>query len=53
MLTDKELYEIKGGAINATMLNAIARIIGVFYEIGEAVGSSIRRITSKNRCKVS
>ena len=53
MLKEEELLNIKGGAINATLVNALARIIGVFYEIGEAVGSSIRRITSKNRCKVS
>jgi hypothetical protein len=53
MLKEEELLNIKGGAINATLVNALARIIGVFYDIGEAVGSSIRRITSKNRCKVS
>ena len=50
---EEELLNIKGGALNATLVNALARIIGVFYEIGEAIGSSVRRKKKKNRCKVS
>ena len=49
-LQNNELYSIKGGAFNYTMLNAIARIASTMYSIGQAVGSAVRRITSKKYC---
>ncbi len=49
-LKEIELYEIKGGAVSATLLNSMARIISTVLELGRTVGSSIRRIYSKNYC---
>jgi len=52
MLTSEELLTIKGGAASASMLNSIARIIDTLYTIGQAVGSSIRRLLGKKVCKI-
>lgn len=49
-LEEKDLYEIKGGGVSATLLNSVARIISTVLELGRTVGSSIRRIYSKNYC---
>ena len=49
-LENKELYSIKGGAINYTMLNTIARIASTIFSIGQAVGSAVRRATSRRYC---
>ncbi len=45
-----ELYQIKGGAITATLFNSIARLINTVLDLGRTVGSSIRRIYSRNYC---
>ena len=50
VLNNEALYEMKGGAINATMINAAARIISTILDLGRTVGSSIRRLFSKNYC---
>ena len=34
----EELYKINGGAINYTMLNAIARAATAIFTIGQAIG---------------
>lgn len=49
-LHSQELLEIKGGAITATLLNALARVVNSIIEIGKMVGSSIRRISTKTYC---
>ena len=49
-LENKELYNVKGGAINYTMLSAIARVASTIFSIGQAVGSAVRRATSKRYC---
>jgi len=51
-LTNEELFQIKGGSnlLTATFLNAAARCLNVFLDIGRAIGSSIRRIYSGNIC---
>lgn len=49
-LTKEELYEINGGGITATMLNAFARAFNTVLEFGRTVGTAIRRISSKNYC---
>lgn len=53
MLTNEELIKVKGGSISATMLNAISRLIESLLNLGQLVGSSIRRSVSKNYCKLS
>ena len=49
-MKNSELINITGGAISSTLLNSLARLIGVFFEIGQVVGSSIRRIKNNNKC---
>lgn len=50
-LNDLELYEINGGfSINATFINAIARIVTTILDVGRSIGSSIRRYKTKNMC---
>ena len=51
-LTNKELNEVSGGGITATFLNAISRLMSTVYNIGYAVGSTIRRISSGKMCRL-
>ena len=49
-LNDNELFELKGGSISATYLNAIARSALFLLELGRTLGTAIRRGFSKNYC---
>lgn len=49
-LQDKELVNIVGGAVSATMLNAIARVITTLVELGRIIGSGISRVKNNNYC---
>ncbi len=49
-LNEVELYEVKGGAITATFLNAVSRAVSTILTLGQTVGTAIRRIYSKNYC---
>ena len=53
-LTRQELLDVKGGAVtvSATLINALARGISVLFELGKAVGSSIRRAITKTTCSL-
>ena len=53
-LKDNELYEIEGGAINwsGTFINAITSAGKLIYNIGQALGSSLRRIVGGNYCSL-
>ena len=52
-MTNIELYKIKGG-INASSLNAVARIINSILSIGQMIGSAIKRKLKggSNTCSV-
>lgn len=50
-LTKKELHSISGGAITASLLNALSRAISTTLNLGQVIGSAIRRALSKNYCK--
>ena len=51
-MTDKELYEISGGAsISASLLNSLARGIDTIYNLGRAFGTAIQMIVSRKICK--
>ena len=51
-LKNDELKMIKAGAgVTASFINAIMSGINSFLDIGRYLGSSIRRISSKNYCK--
>jgi len=47
---NRELIKINGGAINATWLNSMARLISIVIDVGKMIGTSFRRITGKNYC---
>ena len=49
-LTNRELKNIKGGALSAAFLNALARASATILDIGRSIGSSIRRAFTKNFC---
>ena len=53
VLTNEELLNISGGGITATFLNSVSRVMETLYKLGQSVGSSIRRVTAKNYCKLS
>ena len=53
MMTDEYLNSVIGGAasnVNASLLNSIARVLGIVIEAGRAVGSAIRYAISKKHC---
>ena len=48
-LNNQELTKIKGG-FSSAMLNAILRGASLLYNMGQAVGSAIRRSLTRNYC---
>lgn len=53
LLKEEELLKVVGGfAFTATFLNAIARGITTIYNLGRAVGSTIRRIRYGKICSL-
>lgn len=50
-MKDIELEKIIGGGVNATLINAVARCITVFYDLGRALGTAIRMANGKKICK--
>ncbi|CDA52512.1 unknown [Clostridium sp. CAG:533] len=48
-MRDEELVLVKGG-ITTTLLNSVARIISVIFNIGKSIGTSIRMIRFKTSC---
>jgi len=50
-LNTQELLAIKGGAITAAFITAIVKVFTTIIDFGQKVGSSIRRISSRNYCK--
>lgn len=51
MLNDKELSKITGGVnITAALLSAVAKGITTIMNLGQTLGSSIRRLLKKNYC---
>ena len=49
-MSNKDLSKIQGGGINASLLNAIARCVTVFYDLGRALGTGIRMAIGKKSC---
>lgn len=50
-LNNKELSVVVGG-ISASMLNALSRAVSTIYDIGYAIGSSLRRLFGRKSCKL-
>jgi len=51
-LKEKELYEINGGGISGTLINAITSVGKFIYDVGRALGGSIRRIVGGTYCQL-
>lgn len=49
-LTIEEAKKIKGGSLSGAVVNAFIGCFNTFADIGRALGSSIRRLVSKNLC---
>ena len=51
ILNNRELKQVMGGGkISATLINYIIKGFNSFLDMGRYLGSSIRRISSKNMC---
>ncbi len=50
LLNNRELVELKGGALSASYINAITRGATFLLDLGRAIGSAIRRGFTKNYC---
>lgn len=50
-LSDDQLMSVKGGAgLNSSMLNALIRTVSTLFTLGQAVGSAIKRGTTRRYC---
>lgn len=52
ILSKEELLKISGGEVSASLINAIARGISVFLDLGRTIGAAIRRATSGKTCSL-
>ena len=55
MLSNKELYLVKGGSISitASLISNVLAVANRIYELGRTVGTIVRRIYDKNICNSS
>ena len=51
-LNENELYEVNGGSISGTLINAITSAGKLIYNLGQSLGSSIRRIVGDSYCSI-
>lgn len=49
-LTSEQLTNVRGGAIGSSMINAITKAATTLFNLGQALGSALRRSASKNYC---
>lgn len=50
-LTKEEMFQVSGGAaITYSWINAITKAVTLVYQVGQAIGSTLRRVTSRNYC---
>ena len=51
MLTSEELLIVKGGGFSATLLNSLSRVIGTLLDLGQTLGSALKRVVTKSYCQ--
>lgn len=51
-MKDNELLLVSGGALSASLMNAVSRGIKNILDLGRTVGSAIRRIKTGSICSV-
>ena len=52
MISNEVLLEVKGGSFTGTLLNSLSRFIGTVLDLGQTVGSSLRRGITKKMCRI-
>ncbi len=52
-LKKEEMYLVEGGAITSSFINAITKTATFIYNLGQSVGSSIRRLWGGKYCPTS
>lgn len=52
-LNKEDMLVINGGAgINGTWINSLVRCVTIFFEVGQSLGTAIRRSMSGSICKL-
>ena len=52
-LKDDEMRKIVGGSdIGSALLNAVSKVVETIYNLGDALGSSIRRLIEDKKCNL-
>ena len=49
-ITNEELYEITGGGVSGTLINAVVKAVTLIIDLGRAVGSAIRSAQTGIKC---
>lgn len=52
IISENECKKIKAGSITGTLISAVTKVVSSIFDIGRALGSSIRRLTSKSSCSL-
>jgi len=52
ILSKSQLQSITGGTITATFVNALTKGVTTLLDLGRAIGSAIRRISSNKICSI-
>lgn len=51
MIDEYSLIKVEGGAINATLLSAVSRLINTILDWGRAIGTSYYRYKNNKACR--
>lgn len=51
-LSKNELILVTGGALSSQLINSISKIANTIYDLGKALGSSVRRIIDGSLCQI-
>lgn len=51
-LNDMQLMEVNGGTISGSVMQYAAKFLTTIFDLGRALGSSIRRIYSDTACSI-
>lgn len=52
-LNHDEMLKVTGGAITYSLINAVTKAVTFVYNLGQAVGSAIRRVSGDSYCPMS
>ena len=52
ILTEAEQKKVKAGSITGTLISAFNKTLNAILDIGRALGSALRRLTSNKSCEL-